>query len=76
MNVCTTFHDKPSNSCWDIAFKTTNGNLMLALKELVAIHHVQTMNVWTTCVDSHVFYKREMNNVVDKQDAFISLTTV
>lgn len=39
--------------------KATNGNLMLASDELVAIHHVLTMNICTTCVESHMPSTRE-----------------
>ncbi len=33
MNVCSKFHDNPSNSCQDILLKNKNVNLMVAPKE-------------------------------------------
>ena len=33
LNVCRKFHCNPSNSCWDILFKTTNVNLVVVLEK-------------------------------------------
>lgn len=38
MNVCTRFHDSPSNFSQDISWKTTNVILMVALEETSENH--------------------------------------
>ncbi len=49
-NMSTRFHGNPSSSCRDISLRTTNVNLMVALKEKSSskrIHHLGIINVGT-----------------------------
>ncbi len=51
IDVCTTFHGNPSNSCRDISLKPINVNLMVAPEETSGIHPKSLrFTVWESCM--------------------------
>ncbi len=41
MNVCTKFHDSPSNSCQDISLTSKNVHLLVVVEEMSRDHQSQ-----------------------------------
>ncbi len=56
MNMCTTFHGNLYNNCWDISLKIPNGNLMVAMSDVIKIHCLETMNVSTNSGPNPFFF--------------------